>query len=74
MSKGRVLAACGVVGCSGAVVQAAVGLRHTYIKQWSPTQCTHSLSDFHKLSMLRISSESCSVFEEQVGKVPLTAE
>lgn len=63
-----------VVWCSGAVVQAAVGLKHACIKQWFPTQCTHSLSDFHKLSMLRISSESCSAFEEQVGKVPLSAE
>lgn len=68
--KGECCAACGVVGCCGAVVQAAVGLRHAFIKQWFPTQSTHSLSDFHKLSMLRISSESCSVFEEQVGKVP----
>lgn len=69
--KGEYCAACGVLGCSGAAVQAAVGLRHACIKQWFPTQCTHNLSDCHKLSTLRISSESCSAFEEQFGKVTL---
>lgn len=55
-------------------VWVTVGVGHACIKQWFLSQSPRGLSDFHKLSMFKISSESCHAFKERVGEVPLSAE